>query len=117
MKKLRRFKKMSKKEEDGFVVYTYSNTIYDLIIKVKDKVATYSAIKSKELEGEKYLPELLITQNPDSHLIESIQINTTSFGYLPTDDLITMLNYYDLALDVVEEIEDLEHFFNTYELK
>lgn len=91
------------KEKNIISIYSSEGSSY--ILKKRD-CTTYSDFTIWETSNDKYLPTIYVNENMDGH-IESLDIQTTSYGAVGTEDMEKIIDGYKMAVDTVKALEKL----------
>lgn len=92
--------------ENGVKIDEYSNEVYNfLVIYKKDRVG-YRITKSKDCKL-KFIPDMMVKENFNDFSIEGIEISTTSYGYVTTEDLEQIVIGYNRAMETAKDIEKI----------
>lgn len=79
----------------------YKNAYYEIGIDKESKgVAVINPI-----EKNKYLPNIHVNYNISDFKFKSIEIQTTSYGTMPKNEIKEIIKCYNIAVLTVEEIE------------
>ena len=99
------FKLSETKVKEKITISIYSAEGSSYILKKRD-YTTYSLFDVWETESNKYLPSIYANENMDGH-VESLDIQTTSYGAVGTEDMEKIIDGYKMAVDTVRALEKL----------
>ena len=87
------------------IISIYSAEDSPYVLKKRD-CTTYSDFTIWETSNDKYLPTIYVNENMDDH-IESLDIQTTSYGAVGTEEMDKIIEGYKMAVDTVRALEKL----------
>ena len=99
------FKLSETKVSGEATISIYSAEGSSYILKKRD-YTTYSVFDIWETESNEYLPTIYVNENMDGH-IESLDIQTTSYGAVGTEEMDRIIEGYKMAVDTVRALENL----------